>query len=581
MNRLNFDQEKQLIEYFRDNPSLWNTKDRDYNNRMLRTQKLETIAQFLHLTRKDVYEKYRNLRTTFFREHKRVIQSINCRSSASNDSSNVGNDQTQQSGPAYVSKWRHYQNMLFLTKVDKSLKSDSSSNGVHNDDSTSNELLASAHLSTVHNNGHDIKFLSDNHRSCSPKLSGANNDNNNNNNGQQQAQRPQPMDTTTPNNIDHASANGNTSNLVTNSLSTSAAAAVAAANIINHINNHNGEDLILVNASDAATLNGGTAILNGTVHGLLNTRIMTSSTNRSMPTMTPSSSGTIVPSSLERSNTNHTSTTANSVIYTNQMSNSANNGGNGIRVKSESGSDLQRHLSSPTLYPCSVLSTLPGALQFTNQPSISLNVAPNQANQLNSSAQVMALAAAVAAANPANQQNLLIPTVEHTNQPMDTSNGPFVLTGLHHNSIGTVTSNPIVPTSTIVGTIRTPPHHVKTGPTLVTNVVKSMANKVLEYDEMREVIKSVVQDAMVEYEDEEMAFCRSLASSLRSLDRSMKEIIKLELQQVIVRHTNPNYCGIGNGNIHQQAVVHNELIMKDIGKLPIDISPYKKQNFFY
>lgn len=50
MNRLNFDQEKQLIEYFRDNPSLWNTKDRDYNNRMLRTQKLETIAQFLHLT---------------------------------------------------------------------------------------------------------------------------------------------------------------------------------------------------------------------------------------------------------------------------------------------------------------------------------------------------------------------------------------------------------------------------------------------------------------------------------------------------------------------------------------------------
>lgn len=373
---------------------------------------------------------------------------------------------------------------------------------------------------------------------------------------------------------------------------------------------------------------------------------MTSSTNHSMPTMTPSSSGTIVPSSLERSNTNHTSTTANSVIYTNQMSNSANNGGNGIRVKSESGSDLQRHLSSPTLYPCSVLSTLPGALQFTNQPSISLNVAPNQANQLNSSAQVMALAAAVAAANPANQQNLLIPTgglktiptsvntsnggkcssmststtvsfsssssfsslsassslsstasssmttvspttptglarknslllftnkdlspivpnsataitVEHTNQPMDTSNGPFVLTGLHHNSIGTVTSNPIVPTSTIVGTIRTPPHHVKTGPTSVTNVVKSMANKVLEYDEIREVIKSVVQDAMVEYEDEEMAFCRSLASSLRSLDRSMKEIIKLELQQVIVRHTNPNYCGIGNGNIHQQAGNNN------------------------
>lgn len=50
MNRLNFDQEKQLIEYFRDNPSLWNTKDKDYNNRILRSTKLENIANYLQLT---------------------------------------------------------------------------------------------------------------------------------------------------------------------------------------------------------------------------------------------------------------------------------------------------------------------------------------------------------------------------------------------------------------------------------------------------------------------------------------------------------------------------------------------------
>ena len=50
MNRLTFEQEKQLIYFFRVNPSLWNTKDKDYNNRLLRTQKLETIASFLSLT---------------------------------------------------------------------------------------------------------------------------------------------------------------------------------------------------------------------------------------------------------------------------------------------------------------------------------------------------------------------------------------------------------------------------------------------------------------------------------------------------------------------------------------------------
>lgn len=60
--------------------------------------------------------------------------------------------------------------------------------------------------------------------------------------------------------------------------------------------------------------------------------------------------------------------------------------------------------------------------------------------------------------------------------------------------------------------------------------------------DVREVIKNVVQEAIVDYEDEEMAFCRSLAASLRTLDRSKKDVAKLELQQVIVRYTNPSYC---------------------------------------
>lgn len=63
----------------------------------------------------------------------------------------------------------------------------------------------------------------------------------------------------------------------------------------------------------------------------------------------------------------------------------------------------------------------------------------------------------------------------------------------------------------------------------------------VECTELRDVIKQVVLETIGELEDEEMSFCRSLAASLRTLDRSQKEVAKLELQQVIVRHTNPNY----------------------------------------
>ncbi|KAH7643433.1 hypothetical protein HUG17_10124 [Dermatophagoides farinae] len=132
MHRLTFEQEKELIDYFRINPSLWNTKDKDYNNRTLRQEKLDRIAELLQLTRKDVYEKYRNLRTTFFREHKRVTSSPSSTGGGSsgggnNDTAtdaggggggNGGNSSSSNGGPQhhqpYVSRWRHYTNMLFL-----------------------------------------------------------------------------------------------------------------------------------------------------------------------------------------------------------------------------------------------------------------------------------------------------------------------------------------------------------------------------------------------------------------------------------------------------------------------------------
>lgn len=49
---LHVEQEKQLIDYFRDNPSLWCKTHRDYNNRSVRSEKLEEIARQLGLNRK-------------------------------------------------------------------------------------------------------------------------------------------------------------------------------------------------------------------------------------------------------------------------------------------------------------------------------------------------------------------------------------------------------------------------------------------------------------------------------------------------------------------------------------------------
>lgn len=75
---------------------------------------------------KDVYEKYRNLRTTFFREHKRVTRPVN--------------ETGTSNGQPYVSRWRHYQCMQFLTKTQSSsstLDNNSSTGSLVNDDSGS------------------------------------------------------------------------------------------------------------------------------------------------------------------------------------------------------------------------------------------------------------------------------------------------------------------------------------------------------------------------------------------------------------------------------------------------------------
>lgn len=66
-------------------------------------------------------------------------------------------------------------------------------------------------------------------------------------------------------------------------------------------------------------------------------------------------------------------------------------------------------------------------------------------------------------------------------------------------------------------------------------------------NEIRDAIKSVVHEVLLDNDDEEMAFCRSLAASLRVLDRRQKEIAKFKLQQVMLGITNPEF------SLHQYA----------------------------
>lgn len=108
------------------------------------------IIQYFY-SGKDVYEKYRNLRTTFFREHKRVTRLAASRSLDSNGTP------TQR----YVSRWRHYNNMLFLTNT-------------HNDNNPSgSNLILSNDDSTSIPNGHEVDLLNINNNGQNQNLSGS------------------------------------------------------------------------------------------------------------------------------------------------------------------------------------------------------------------------------------------------------------------------------------------------------------------------------------------------------------------------------------------------------------------------
>ncbi|KAM3600018.1 uncharacterized protein V6R79_015832 [Siganus canaliculatus] len=94
------ERERELIAFYSEHSCLWNKGSENHNNRQLRLKLLEVLRSQLSqhpvsFSVEDLKCKFKNLRTVFNREYKAV-------------------EASRASDKPYVSKWKHYQQMLFL-----------------------------------------------------------------------------------------------------------------------------------------------------------------------------------------------------------------------------------------------------------------------------------------------------------------------------------------------------------------------------------------------------------------------------------------------------------------------------------
>ncbi|XP_041816665.1 uncharacterized protein LOC121623461 [Chelmon rostratus] len=94
------ERERSLIAFYSEHNCLWNKRSENHNNRQLRLKLLETLRSQLSdhsvsFSVEDIKCKFKNLRTVFNREYKAVQTS-------------------RASDKLYASKWKHYQQLLFL-----------------------------------------------------------------------------------------------------------------------------------------------------------------------------------------------------------------------------------------------------------------------------------------------------------------------------------------------------------------------------------------------------------------------------------------------------------------------------------
>lgn len=91
-----------LIEEFRNRRCLWDPTSADFNNRAIKRNNYAELATLFDVGYKDVEGKLHNLRSQFYREHKKV-----------ETSKLTGRDDT------FVPRWYGYDLLLFLIGVEK------------------------------------------------------------------------------------------------------------------------------------------------------------------------------------------------------------------------------------------------------------------------------------------------------------------------------------------------------------------------------------------------------------------------------------------------------------------------------
>ncbi|KAF7495832.1 hypothetical protein SSS_07818 [Sarcoptes scabiei] len=557
MHRLSFEQEKKLIDYFRDHPSLWNTKNKDYNNRLLRTQKLQIIGDELGLTRKDVYEKYRNLRTTFFREHKRVTRG-SCKANA------LGANGPHLQG--YVSRWRHYNHMLFLT-IKSSTSDDDEVNVARRQCSTRENSVSiigrpASSLFTVSNddsaslpNGHEIELIS----TASLPIS----------HPHQQDQRYesqilpvnlnsdelifiiQMFQTVQPYNllIMQQAILSTGSNLISSTsspvVSTVPVAGLSVIHAASSCSNPNQpinvanrrikiEPIINVNPT-----NGLSSYQSGINSQQQQSAFLIKSSIGLMPSILTNCNPSVANASTNVSN----NVVSNNLTVSNQSINSSLND-SGDSMINNSNTVSQQSNSCKNRVNVST----PKANQITVD-TINGNSSSYQSQSQSNSSQTSAKKSSffLMTTTPALQSSQISATKDRSSSDSVQQNRSSIQPGSAASSSMSYQTKNNPNTTTL---LLTNGNNVVGGQNNLSQVsgrntvmANLNSNTVLDCSEMTQIIKKFVQEAILEFEDEDMAFCRSIAGALKRIEKSKRETAKLDLQKIIVRYIDPENSG--------------------------------------
>lgn len=88
-----------LIKLYESHSLLWDTKNEDYSNRFARLESIQSLARVMNKPRQEVESKLRNLRTQFFKNHKRIQEMV------------------KTNGRITGTVWFGYKPMMFLANV--------------------------------------------------------------------------------------------------------------------------------------------------------------------------------------------------------------------------------------------------------------------------------------------------------------------------------------------------------------------------------------------------------------------------------------------------------------------------------